>query len=235
MPKISNMIGTVVNTTAVVIGSCIGLGLKKSIPESYKNIFFQTTGLITLALGFAMVASMKHLIVVIFSMVIGTFFGTWCKIEERIERLGEVLKNRFNIHGERFSEGLITAFLMFCVGSMTILGAIEEGLGKSSDLLITKSVLDGFSSIILSSVFGIGVLLSALPLFLFQAAITLLAMQVAPFFTSEMIECLTSVGGIMMIGLGLNILEIKKIPVSNMLPALLFVCLFMFAFQNINV
>ena len=153
------MIGTVVNTTAVVIGSCIGLGLKKNIPESYKNIFFQTTGLITLALGFAMVASMKHLIVVIFSMVIGTFFGTWCKIEERIERLGEVLKNRFNIHGERFSEGLITAFLMFCVGSMTILGAIEEGLGKSSDLLITKSVLDGFSSIILSSVFGIGVLL----------------------------------------------------------------------------
>lgn len=228
------MIGTVVNTTAVVIGSCIGLGFKKSIPESYKNIFFQTIGLITLAMGFTMVASMKHLIVVIFSIVIGTFLGACCKIEERIERLGEVLKNRFKIHGERFSEGLITAFLMFCVGSMTILGAIEEGLGKSSDLLITKSILDGFSSIILSSVFGIGVLLSALPLFLFQAAITLLAMQVAPFFTLEMIESLTSVGGIMMIGLGLNILEIKKIPVSNMLPALLIVCLFMFFFQNIN-
>lgn len=228
------MIGTVVNTTAVVIGSCIGLGFKKSIPESYKNIFFQTIGLITLAMGFTMVASMKHLIVVIFSIVIGTFLGACCKIEERIERLGEVLKNRFKIHGERFSEGLITAFLMFCVGSMTILGAIEEGLGKSSDLLITKSILDGFSSIILSSVFGIGVLLSALPLFLFQAAITLLAMQVAPFFTLEMIESLTSVGGIMMIGLGLNILEIKKIPVSNMLPALLIVCLFMYVFQNIN-
>lgn len=228
------MIGTIINTLSVVVGSCLGFGLKKGIPERYQKIFFQVIGLFTLSLGITMVVDMQHILIVIFSLVIGSLFGTWCNIEKQFETFGNVLKQRLKVKNEKFAEGFISAFLLFCVGSMTILGAIEEGLGKSSDLLLTKSVLDGFSSIILASAFGVGVLFSALPLFLFQAVITLLAVQVEPFFTTEMINALTSVGGVILIGLGFNILEIKKIAVSNILPALLFVCLFMYLYQTIN-
>lgn len=228
------MIGTIINTLAVVVGSCLGLRFKKGIPERCQKVFFQVIGLFTLSLGITMVVSMQHILVVIFALVLGSLFGIWCNIEKHIELLGDTLKQRLKVKNEKFSEGLISAFLLFCVGSMTILGAIQEGLGNSSDLLFTKSVLDGFSSIILASAFGVGVLFSALPLFLFQAVITLLAVQIAPFFTSEMINALTSVGGIMLIGLGFNILEIKKIAVSNILPSLLFVCLFMYLYQFIN-
>ena len=228
------MIGTVVNTIAVVVGSCVGLCLKKGISERYKKSFFQVIGLVTLSLGIAMVVDMKQILVCVLAMIVGSWLGTWCNLEKKIEHLGDKLKNCLRIKNEKFSEGLITAFLLFCVGSMTILGVIQEGLGMSSDLILTKSILDGFSSIILASVFGISVLLSALPLFLFQALLTLLAMQLAPFFTTEMINVLTSVGGVMLVGLGFNILEIKKIPISNMLPSLIFVCLFMFLYQYIN-
>ncbi len=122
--------------------------------------------------------------------------------------------------------------MLFCVGSMTILGTIQEGMGFSSDLLITKAILDGFSSIILASVFGISVLFSAIPLFLIQGGLTLLAMQLGAFISDEMVAALTAVGGVMLIGLGFSILEIKKIPIANMLPALLVVILLVWIYRH---
>jgi len=144
-------------------------------------------------------------------------------LERGAERLGNYFKRRLKIGSEKFSEGLTTAFLLFCIGSMTILGAIQEGTGGSPDLILTKSMMDGFSAILLASAFGVGVLVSAIPLLIFQGGITLLAMYAGSFFTPEIIQGLTSVGGILLIGLGINILEIKKLRILNMLPALIIV------------
>ena len=124
----------------------------------------------------------------------------------------------------------MTSFLLFCVGSMTIIGAIQEGTGGSPDLLFTKSLMDFFSAILLASAFGMGVVFSALPLFIFQASLTLLARYAGNFFTDSIILELTSVGGILLIGLGINILGIKKLRIMNMLPALVVVVLLLWIF-----
>lgn len=226
------MIGTIVNTATVIVGSLIGMFFSKGIKNEYRTAFFQVIGLVTVAIGVGMVYAIEHLVIVIISLVIGTLLGTWWDIENQIERFSNYLKKRLKIGNERFSEGLITTVLLFCVGSMTILGTIQEGMGFSSDLLITKAILDGFSSIILASVFGISVLFSAIPLFLIQGGLTLLAMQLGAFISDEMVAALTAVGGVMLIGLGFSILEIKKIPIANMLPALLVVILLVWIYRH---
>ncbi|MDK2853053.1 MAG: uncharacterized protein PWQ38_1318 [Proteiniphilum sp.] len=224
------MIGTLVNTAAVIGGGVIGLLLKKRMPERITTIYFQAIGLFTLAIGASMAVEMNHILIVVSSLALGSLLGEWIGLERGAGRLGNLLKHRFRIGNDKFSEGLVTAFLLFCVGSMTILGTIQEGTGGSPDLLYTKSLMDFFSSILLASAFGVGVALSALPLFLFQASLTLLAGYAGNFFTDEIILGLTSVGGIMLIGLGINILEIKKIRVMNMLPSLVIVVLLIWIF-----
>lgn len=219
------MIGTLVNAAAVIGGGIVGLLLNKSMPERIKTIYFQAIGLFTLAIGISMVYNMQHILIVVSSLAIGSLLGEWMNLEVGAERLSNYLKLKFRIGSEKFSEGLITAFLLYCIGSMTILGAIQEGTGGSSDLLMTKSLMDGFSSIILASAFGMGVLVSAIPLLIFQGGITLLAMYASFFFTPEIIHGLTSVGGILLIGLAINILEIKKLRIMNMLPALVVVAI----------
>jgi uncharacterized protein len=217
------MIGTLVNTAAVIVGGTIGLLLKKSMPERVTTIYFQAVGLFTLAIGVSMVVKMEHILIVVGSLAVGSLLGEWLNIEVGAERMSNHLKKSFRIGNDKFSEGLITAFLLFCIGSMTILGTIQEGTGGSSDLLFTKSLMDFFSAMLLASAFGAGVIVSAIPLLIFQAALTLLAMYASSFFTPSIILGLTSIGGILLIGLGINILEIKKIRVMNMLPALLVV------------
>lgn len=224
------MIGTLVNAAAVIAGGTVGLLLNKSMPQRIKTIYFQAIGLFTIAIGISMVYNMQHILIVVSSLAIGSLLGEWWNLEVGAEKLSNYLKRKFRIGSEKFSEGLITAFLLYCIGSMTILGAIQEGTGGSSDLLMTKSLMDGFSSIILASAFGVGVLVSAIPLLLFQGSITLLAMYASSFFTPEIIQGLTSVGGILLIGLGINILEIKKLRIMNMLPALIVVILLLWLF-----
>ena len=224
------MIGTLVNTAAVIVGGTIGLLLKKNMPQRITTIYFQAVGLFTLAIGISMVVKMDHILIVVSSLAIGSLLGEWMNIEAGTERLSEYLKKRFRIGNEKFSEGLITAFLLFCIGSMTILGTIQEGTGGSSDLLFTKSLMDFFSGMLLASAFGFGVVVSAIPLLIFQGALTLLAMYAGSFFTPQIILGLTSVGGILLIGLGINILEIKKLRIMNMLPALVIVALLLWWF-----
>jgi uncharacterized protein len=217
------MIGTLVNTGAIVIGGTIGLLLKKNMPERITSIYFQAVGLFTLAIGITMVMKMEHILIVVGSLAIGSLLGEWMNLEVGVERLSEYLKKKFRIGSDKFSEGLVTSFLLFCIGSMTILGTIQEGTGGSSDLLFTKSLMDFFSAMLLASAFGTGVVVSAIPVLLFQGALTLLAMYANSFFTSTIIQGLTSIGGILLIGLGINILEIKKLRIMNMLPSLLVV------------
>ena len=224
------MIGTLVNTAAVIVGGAIGLLLKKNMPQRITTIYFQAVGLFTLAIGISMVVKMDHILIVVASMALGSLLGEWLNIEAGAEKLSEYLKNKFRIGSDKFSEGLITAFLLFCIGSMTILGTIQEGTGGSSDLLFTNSLMDFFSAILLASAFGFGVVISAIPLFIFQTILTLIAMYAGRFFTPEIIQGLTSVGGILLIGLGINILEIKKLRIMNMLPALVVVALLLWWF-----
>lgn len=220
------MLGTVVNVGAVLIGGIIGMVFNKQMPDRFKTIYFQAIGLFTIGMGISMVWNMQHILLVVSSLAIGSLVGEYLNLEAGSNKLSYYLKKRFRIANEKFTEGLITSFLLFCIGAMTIIGAINEGTGGSSEVLYTKSLMDGFSSILLASAFGIGVLFSVVPLLIYQGGITLLAMYAGTFFTPEIIQGLTSVGGILLIGLGINILEIKKLRIMNMLPALIvIVCL----------
>ena len=228
------MLGTIVNTIAVIAGGSLGILLKKGMPDRIRTIYFQAVGLFTLAIGISMVWQMEHILIVVSSVVIGAMLGEWWNLEKGTEQLSEWTKKKLNIGSERFTEGLTTAFLLFCIGAMTIVGAIEEGTTGNSRLLLTKSVMDGFSSLLLASALGVGVVFSAIPLFLFQGGITLLAKFFGEFLSSETIQALTSVGGILLLGLGINILELKKLRILNMIPALLVVVLLMWIMKQIG-
>ncbi|MDR2844409.1 MAG: DUF554 domain-containing protein [Candidatus Symbiothrix sp.] len=220
------MVGTLVNTAAIVAGSSIGLLFKKSLPEKYETIYFQAVGLFTLLLGMKMSLGIASPLLVILSLVLGGFAGMKMKLDERTDQLGEIIKAKTHSKNDRFTEGLTTAFLLFCMGSMTIVGAIEEGFGKTSDLLLTKSILDFFSAIMLAAGLGIGVLFSSVLLLLFQGGITLLVSIVGKDIPAEIISEITVVGGIILMGLSFNLLKIKKIEIINLLPALVLIGLF---------
>ncbi|MGI6074372.1 MAG: DUF554 domain-containing protein [Fermentimonas sp.] len=225
------MIGTIVNTFAVITGGIIGLFLKNKMPSRLKNIYFQGIGLFTLAIGIHMSVNMQKPLFIVISIAVGSIIGECIDIEKSTEHTSELLKTKLNIGDEKFSDGLITSFLVFCVGSMTIIGTIQEGTGGSPDLLLTKSLMDFFSAILLAEAFGTSVVFSALPLFIFQATLTFTAMFASNFLTDDIILGLTNVGGILLIGLSLNILEIKKIRVMNMLPSLLLIILLLWVFS----
>ncbi len=221
------MLGTIVNTATVITGSLIGLTLHKYLPEKITKIVFQALGLFTLFLGFKMALQTEQMLVMVVSLVLGGITGELLKLEERTEKLGDKLKSKLKSKNEKFTEGLMTAFLMFCIGSMTILGALEEGIKHDPTLLLTKSVMDGFSSIMLAAGLGIGVLFAAIPLFLYQGGLTLLASWLGDFISQGVITEISATGGVLLIGLGINILELKKIKVLNLLPALVYVAIIM--------
>ncbi len=215
------MTGTFINIATVLIGSGIGMILKTKLPEKIVKTVFQALGLFTLFLGFVMAMKTGSYLILVFSLVIGGIIGEVLGIEAFTEKQTERFKKKITFGGEKFSEGMLTAFLLYCMGSMTILGALEEGMKGDATLLITKSVMDGFSSIALASAFGIGVAFSVIPMLLFQGGLTLLAVYFGEFIDVSVVNELTAVGGILLIGLGINILEIKKIKVFNLFPALI--------------
>ena len=222
------MLGTIINAAAVIAGSSIGLAFKKALSDKYTTIYFQAVGLFTLILGMQMSLKMSAPLIVALSLITGGMFGEFCRLEERMNSLGDSLKTRFKIGNEKFTEGLVTAFLLFCMGSMSILGPVEEGLtGKISELLKAKSLLDGFSSFLLASALGIGVLFSVIPLVIYQGGITLIVSLIGKDIPDNYINEITVVGGILLIGLALDILNIKKLRIMNLLPALIFICIFL--------
>jgi len=224
-------VGSIVNATTVIVGSVIGMLIRKSLPERIKGIIFQAVGLATLVL--AMQMSLQEggdFLIMIFSLILGGILGEVLKLDMRLDVFGDALKSRIKIKNDRFTEGLVTAFLIFCVGSMTFVGALNEGLSGDRTLIYSKSILDGFTSIVLASVYGVGVLFSALPLFIVQAGLTLLASQFQMLFPDALIVQLTAVGGVLILGIGLGLLEIKQIKTVNMLPSLLVVTLLTFVF-----
>lgn len=217
------MIGTFINAGTIIIGSIIGLLLQSRLPKKLTEIAFQGLGIFTIFLGVTMALKTSNYLIMIFSIVVGGIIGELLNIEDKSDKMGNYLKRKLKLGSSTFSEGLVTAFLFYCMGSMTILGAIEEGLGNKPTLLLAKSLLDGFSAIALSSTLGIGVMFSIIPLVLYQGGLTLLTKLLGNCFNELVINELTAVGGLLLIGMGLRVLEIKKIRVLNMLPALVIV------------
>ncbi len=229
------MLGTLVNASTVIVGSLIGLSLKSRLPERYITIFFQVIGLFTIYLGISMALKSSHVLQLVISLITGAFIGEALHLDRGLDRIAEWAKKKFKSSHERFSEGLLTAFLLYCMGSLTILGAIQEGMTGDAHLLYVKSLMDGISSIALASGLGIGVLFSAVPLLILQGGITLLSMWLGDFFPAIIITELTATGGVLLLGLGINILGIKKINVINMLPALLMIILVMWWFPSTGI
>jgi len=220
------MLGTIINVGAVVIGSLIGLIFHSRIPEKISERAFEAIGLFTIFLGIKLALQSTNFMIMIFSLVLGSILGELLDIDKLLNKFADRLKSRFSSETSRFSEGLITAFLLFCMGSMTILGAFEEGLGGRPNLLMAKSILDGFSSIAFASVMGIGVLFSIIPLLIYQGGLTLLASILGERLSEAAINEMSAVGGILLIGLGISVLKIKEIKILNMLPALILALIF---------
>jgi len=224
------LFGTIVNVITIIAGSLLGYFFHSRLPQRIAKIIFQAIGLFTIYIGITMTMKSHQILILIFSMVLGSAVGEWIDIDRYIYRFSEWVKGKMKSGNETFSEGMITAFLLFCMGSMTILGAFEEGTQAKSDLLIAKSVMDGFSSLALASALGLGVAFSVIPLVIFQGGLTLLASWLGNLMPETVVDEMSAVGGLMLVGLGLSIMEIKKIKVVNMLPALVFAVVLAYLF-----
>nr|WP_312579201.1 DUF554 domain-containing protein [Sedimentibacter sp.] len=220
------MIGVLVNTFAVIIGSLTGLLFKKGIPKKYTDAVMLGIGLCTIYIGISGALKGENTLILIISIVIGAIIGTFLDIDKRVNALGEWIGTRFKKSDNNtvsISEGFVTGCLLFCIGAMTIVGSLNAGLAGDNEMLFTKSLLDLISSMMLSVSLGIGVLFSAAFVFVFQGSIVLLAHSLQPILTSSAIAEITCAGSIMIVALGLNIIGVTKIKVANYLPALIIV------------
>ena len=216
------MLGVLVNTGTVLLGSAIGLLIKGGIPKRLSNAVMLALGLCTVAIGIDGLVAGGNIMVMIISMVLGTFIGTLLKIDDGINALADKLTKKLS-KGENersFSEGFVTACLVFCMGSMTIVGSLQSGLTGNNDLIFTKSLLDFISSMMLSVSLGVGVIFSSIFVFLFQGALVLCSGFLSPILGSYEIAQISFVGSLMVLALGLNIMGITKLKVADYLPAL---------------
>lgn len=215
------LLGVITNTGAIILGALIGLVLGK-ISEQMKTTVLQALGIFIIVLGISMgISGLNNSVVVILSLVIGSIIGTGLKTEQRLEALGKWVESKTTSKFGKVSEAFVFSSLIYCIGSMAILGAIQGGAYGNNEVLYTKSMLDGFTAIIFTSVMGPGVILAAIPVFIYEGIIA----TVAHLFSSSLnspviISEITSVGGIMIVAIGINILEIRKIQIANMLPGL---------------
>ncbi len=220
------MTGTLLNIATVLIGSLLGVLLGGRLNDSVRETVLRGLGLITVAIGLQMALQTANMLIVLGAVLVGGLLGEWWGIEAGLNRAGAWLEARFNRrsgaeNSPRFIRGFVTASLLFCVGPMTILGSIQDGLSGDYRLLAIKAMLDGFASLAFASSLGIGVAFSALVILFYQGGLSLLAAQVQTLLTPPMIAEMTATGGVLILGLGIStLLEIKPIRVGNFLPAL---------------
>ena len=228
------MVGVIVNTITVILGSLVGLLLKKGIPEKISKATMVAIGLCTLHIGIDGALEGSNAIILIVSMVLGTIVGTWIDLDDKINKLSAFVEKKMKKTGGTTSiaEGFVTASLLFCVGAMTIVGSLNAGLSGDNTLLFTKSILDLISSCMLASTLGIGVLFAAVFVFCFQGVLVLCAGLLQNVLTDPAIIAeITCAGSVMIIGLGLNLLGISKFKIANFLPAIIFVPLVCYLVQ----
>lgn len=220
------LIGTLVNCGGIIVGCIVGLLFGSKFRPRFQKIAMQGLGLTSLVIGLKMALQVQSILVLGSSLVLGGLLGEALDIEKRLERWGEHLKKVTRSTHPHLVNGFVTTTLLFCVGSMAIIGPIEEGIKGDSSLLYTKALLDGITSIILSSTMGIGVLFSSISVLLYQGCITLAASWVSSALTDQIITEISATGGLLIVGIALNVLEIMKIKIGNLLPAMVFVAIF---------
>ena len=214
------MFGTLVNTLAIAAGSLVGLAFRGGIPLHYQQTVIQAIGLAVVLIGMTGALKTRDILVVIFSLAIGSILGEWLRIEARLNHLGKWLEKKCAQSEGGIARGFVTASLIYCIGSMAIVGSMESGLTGNHQTLYAKSVLDGISAIIFASTLGAGVLFSAISVGVYQGILTLSAVLMKPYLIPQVVDQMSSVGGILIMAIGFNLLEIKKMNVGNMLPAI---------------
>lgn len=222
-------LGTIINTVLVLVGSGVGYLIGHRIDEKVRTTVVQTVGLVTVALGVSDAIGTHNMVFPLVGMVIGAIIGEVLHVEERLESLGHVLQRRFarasndgiESGGRNFVTGFVTATLLFCVGPLTILGAIEDATGQTPQLYIIKGSLDGFIAIIFTATYGIGVAFSALSVFVLQGTLTLLGTLLDSALDDRMRTELFAAGGLAVIAIGVNLLDIKRIRLGSLLPGLI--------------
>jgi uncharacterized membrane protein YqgA involved in biofilm formation len=221
--------GTLINVGAIIVASLLGIVLKKGLPEKIQKsvMLVLGLGLTALALGWFLkdflvinengISTHSDLLIIL-SLVIGVLIGEWIDIDLRLNRWAENVEKKYNL--PPLAKGFIAATIIFCVGAMAIVGSIQDGLNGDITILVIKSALDFITAMILASILGIGVIFSAVSVLLYQGAITLLAASASSFLTTDMIQAVSMVGNILLIAIGINFMELRKIKVANMLPAI---------------
>lgn len=215
--------GTVVNIAAVIIGGLVGCWVGNFLTERTRNTLMAGLGLAVLLVGIQLALQSQQILVVIGSLILGGLLGELLGIEKRLEAFGLGLQKRFSNKGP-LAEGFVTASLLYCVGAMAIMGALQDGLGGKPTILYAKAMLDGVASVALASTLGIGVLLSVGPLLLYQGGITLAAEMSQAILTEPVITEMNAVGGLLIVAISVDLMGIKRLPVGNLLPGV-FVCI----------
>lgn len=226
------MLGTIVNTLAVLAGGTLGLFLKKGLSEKIADTLMKGLGLCTLYIGVSGMLEGENTLILILSMVIGAIIGEGVDLDDKLNRLGSFMERKLqgNDGTHSIAQGFVTASLLFCVGAMTIVGSLQSGLTGNHEMLFTKSMLDCVAAVIFASTLGSGVLLSAAFVFLYQGGITLLAQWISPYLTESVIAEMTCVGSVLIVGLALNMIGITRLKVMNYVPAIflpILLCSFM--------
>lgn len=217
------MLGTIVNAIAVLVGGAIGLLLKKGIPERVSGGIMQGLGLVVIYIGISGMLKGQNPLIATISIVIGGVIGMIFDFDGRFNRFVNGLEQKLAVKGDdgsRFSEAFITTTLLYCVGAMAVVGSLNSGLTGNHEVLYTKSILDGVSAVVFASTLGAGVLLSAVPLFLYQGAITLMAQFLAPVLSDAAVAEMTCVGSLLILAIGLNLLKVTKIKVLDFILAI---------------
>jgi len=220
--------GTLFNAAAIVVGGAVGLIAGRFIPEKAYKLVFQCLGLFCFYLGFSMAGKTQGMLVVMFALLTGAVVGVLLDIDGALTRFGDSLKRRIG-GGDKtgnFTQAFVTTSILYCVGSMAVIGAIENGLSGKPSLLLIKGCMDGAASILFAASMGVGVLFSALPLLIYQGSLTFAAQWLNAFITPSMMDNLSGLGGLIVMAVGLNLLEVTDIKTSNILPGVIFVLLF---------
>ena len=225
-------LGTLINTATVLVGGSVGLIIGDRIPERIRTIVVQVIGLVTLGLGLSDVLKTHNMVFPLVGMVLGAIVGEALNIERRLESIGEVIRRRFagNQEPGRFVNGFVTATLLFCIGPLTILGAMQDATGETPQLYIIKGTLDGFMNVIFGAIYGVGAIFSALSIFVVQGSLTLGGSALDNLLNDRMRIELFSAGGFAVMAIGLNLLEVKKIRLGSLLPGLVITPLLVWLF-----
>ena len=231
------LLGCIVNVAAILVGSLLGILFKKAMNEKLNDFLMKGLGLCILFIAIKGSLDGKNSLVLIVSMVIGGIIGHLIDLDAKLNKLGDDLQNKLTKGGEgsKFSEGFASATLLYCVGAMAIVGSLQSGLSGNHETLFTKALLDGISSIVLSSQFGIGVALSVVPLFIYQGIITLCAGWLSPVLSDLVISEMTCIGYVIIIAIALNMMKISKFKVMNYVPGIFVSCILVVIIEKIPV